>query len=137
MNILDTDILSLLLRKHPKVVERFDKAGDVCVSVISIIEVLRGRADSVFKAEDGEKILIAQTRLTNSIDQLNCIQTIFLNESSAAIFDVLRFDKKLKKIGRGDLLNACIALASKATLVTRNIRDYQLVPNLRIENWAD
>ena len=38
---------------------------------------------------------------------------------------------------RGDLLTACIALAHDATLVTRNTRDFAVVPGLKIENWAD
>ena len=43
----------------------------------------------------------------------------------------------LKKIGRGDLLIAAVAQARRAKLATRNVRDFQLVPGLRVENWAD
>jgi tRNA(fMet)-specific endonuclease VapC len=49
----------------------------------------------------------------------------------------LRRNKKLKKIGRTDLLIASIALARGATLITRNVRHFQLIPGIRIENWAD
>ena len=42
-----------------------------------------------------------------------------------------------KKIGRADLLIACIALAHGETLVTRNVRHFKQVPGLTIENWAD
>jgi tRNA(fMet)-specific endonuclease VapC len=51
--------------------------------------------------------------------------------------DQTRQIKKLKAIGRKDLLIACIALANRATLVTRNLRDFQAVPGLKLENWAD
>jgi len=37
---------------------------------------------------------------------------------------------------RGDMLNACIALANEALLVTRNIKDYARVKGLRLDNWA-
>jgi predicted nucleic acid-binding protein len=37
-------------------------------------------------------------------------------------------DTELKKIGRGDLLIAAITLANQATLVTRNEKDFCLVP---------
>jgi tRNA(fMet)-specific endonuclease VapC len=57
--------------------------------------------------------------------------------SASAEFDRLRSDKKLKKIGRADLLIACIALAHQATLVTRNLKHFEQVPGLRLENWAD
>jgi len=35
------------------------------------------------------------------------------------------------------LLIASIALANDALLVTRNLRHFRQVPNLRLENWAD
>jgi tRNA(fMet)-specific endonuclease VapC len=38
---------------------------------------------------------------------------------------------------RPDLLIACIALAQDALLVTRNTKDFNQVPGLRIANWAD
>ena len=57
--------------------------------------------------------------------------------SSAKQFELLLRNKKLKKIGRGDLLIASIALARKATLATRNLRDFQQVPGLKTENWAN
>jgi tRNA(fMet)-specific endonuclease VapC len=36
----------------------------------------------------------------------------------------------------GDRLQAAIALANGATLVTRNTKDYAGVPGLKVENWA-
>jgi tRNA(fMet)-specific endonuclease VapC len=57
--------------------------------------------------------------------------------AAAAEFDVLRQNKKLKKIGRGDLLIAALTLANRATLVTRNRKDFGQVPGLKVEDWAD
>ena len=56
--------------------------------------------------------------------------------AAAAEFERLRANKKLKKIGRRDLLIACIALANRARLVTRNQKDFRQVPGLHVENWA-
>jgi predicted nucleic acid-binding protein len=36
-----------------------------------------------------------------------------------------------------DTLSASIALAENAKLITRNVRDFSLVPGLMWENWAD
>ena len=36
-----------------------------------------------------------------------------------------------------DLLIASIALAQRATLVTRNLRHFRQIPALNVENWAD
>ena len=44
--------------------------------------------------------------------------------------------KGLRKIHRGDILIASISLARNATLVTRNTRDFSLVPGLKFVNWA-
>jgi tRNA(fMet)-specific endonuclease VapC len=40
-------------------------------------------------------------------------------------------------IGNSDLLIAATALASDLTLVTRNRREFERVPGLRVENWYD
>jgi len=52
-------------------------------------------------------------------------------------FDRLRQNRKLKKIGRADLLIAATALAHEATLVTRNLRHFRQVSGLQVENWID
>jgi predicted nucleic acid-binding protein len=67
MNILDTDILSLLFAGHPRVAERFDREENEIVStIISRIEILEGRFASVMKAEDGTRLMQAQERLRGS-----------------------------------------------------------------------
>ncbi len=40
-------------------------------------------------------------------------------------------------MGRADLLIASMALARRATLVTRNVRHFPPVPGLTVENWMD
>jgi predicted nucleic acid-binding protein len=59
-----------------------------------------------------------------------------LTRSAGEYFDRLKDDKKLRKVGQNDLMNACIALAHDATLVTRNIKDFQPIPGLKVDNWA-
>jgi tRNA(fMet)-specific endonuclease VapC len=60
-----------------------------------------------------------------------------INAESASLFDRLRQLRALKKIGRADLLIASIALAHRATLVTRNLRHFGQISGLILENWAD
>ena len=59
------------------------------------------------------------------------------NEAAAAYFDQLKQQSVLRKSGRPDLLIASIALANRATLVTRNLKDFKNVPNLKLVNWLD
>ena len=40
-------------------------------------------------------------------------------------------------VGKMDLRIAAIALEAGATVITRNLRDFQRVPELACENWAD
>ncbi|HVA45996.1 MAG TPA: type II toxin-antitoxin system VapC family toxin [Pirellulales bacterium] len=49
----------------------------------------------------------------------------------------LRRQRKLKKIGRRDLLIASIALAHRAKLITRNLKHFRQIDGLTVENWAD
>ncbi len=138
MILLDTDTLTHLLAAHPRVLERRKAAADeVCLPVITRIEVLTGRFQSLLKAADAEQLQRAQNRLDEADLALKSFPVIPIDAAVAAGFDRLRQIKKLKKIGRGDLLIASIALAHGATLVTRNLKDFQLVPGLKLENWAD
>jgi tRNA(fMet)-specific endonuclease VapC len=81
--------------------------------------------------------LQAAQRLTESERDLSTIEIVTINEAAAETFSHYRKDKKLKRMGRADLLIACIAIAQGAVLVTRNTCDFRLIPELRLENWAD
>jgi tRNA(fMet)-specific endonuclease VapC len=43
----------------------------------------------------------------------------------------------MNKIGRADLLIASIAMAHRATLVTRNVRYFAQISGLVVVNWID
>ena len=109
----------------------------MAISVITRIEVLQGRFDFVLKAANALQLSTAQQRLHESDKALATWNVVALDGSVCHEFERLRQHKGLRKIGRADLLIACIALAHHATLVTRNSRDFALVPRLAIENWVD
>lgn len=138
MIVLDTDILSLLYANHLLVSERYDQAQDqVVTTIVTRIEILQGRFDSILKAEDGQKLVRAVEWLRQAEANLSSWKIMPLDDVAAGEFDKLRENKKLKKIGRPDLLIAAIALANRAILVTRNLKHFQQVPKLHVENWAD
>jgi len=138
MILLDTDTLSHYWAGHARVTAKFQAAKEAPVtSVVSRIEVLQGRFASVTTAADGNQLIQAHARLLAADQNLAKWTIVPIDAVAAAEFDRLRQNKKLKKIGRADLLIACIALAHRATLVTRNLRHFRLVPGLQLENWAD
>jgi tRNA(fMet)-specific endonuclease VapC len=138
MILLDTDILTYSFAGHPRVAERMSVAPEPpVISVVSRIEVLKGRFDSVLKAADREQLLTAQTRLDAADRELAKYTVVPFDAAAAAEFERLVKNRKLKSIGRGDMLIASIALANHATLISRNLRDFREVPGLRLENWAD
>ena len=96
-----------------------------------------GRFQYVLKAEDGEHLTRAQSLLVRSDHELATLTIVPVDSVAAGEFDKLRANKKLKNIGRRDLLIACIALARQATIVTRNTKHFRQVPGLNVENWAD
>jgi tRNA(fMet)-specific endonuclease VapC len=139
MHLLDTDTLTYLHAGHPRVVQHLRELADpdVGTTIITKIELLRGRFDFVLKAATGSELLRAQQLLARTEELLAQIPVIPMDEASAAQFDRLRATKKLRKIGRADMLIASIALAHRATLVTRNVRHFKQIPGLAVINWVD
>ena len=139
MYFLDTDILALAHAGHARVSDQFRRVdpNEVAITIITRIEVLQGRFAALLKASHGEQLVRAQELLQRSEQRLGLLEIIPVDAASAAEFDRLRQNKKLKKIGRGDLLIGSIALAHRATLVTRNVKDFEQIPGLQVENWAD
>jgi tRNA(fMet)-specific endonuclease VapC len=139
MYLLDTDIVSHLHAGHPQVVANFRAAGDpeIGTTVVTKIEILRARFDFILKATTGEQLLRAHQWLNISEEQLSNILIAPFDQAAANQFERLRGIRKLRKIGRADLLIASITLANNATLVSRNVRHFRQVPNLRVVNWVD
>jgi tRNA(fMet)-specific endonuclease VapC len=139
MHLLDTDTLTRAHAGSPGIAERVRQLGEanLATTVITAIEILRGRHEFLLKASNGEQLLRAQRLLQSSEQLLATLTIIAVERTSAAAFDRLRQDKKLKKIGRPDLLIASIALAKRATLVTRNLKHFRQIGGLQLENWID
>ena len=139
MHLLDTDTLTHLWASNPKVVERLRSVDDrdIGITIITKVEVLRGRIDYLLKAETGADLLKAQELLFRTEELLNKLLIVPMSQAAAEQFERLRDTPKLRKIGRADLLIASIALANRAILVTRNIRHFRQIPGVQAINWVD
>jgi tRNA(fMet)-specific endonuclease VapC len=129
MHLLDSDTLSFLHAGHPQVVARLRAIDDaeVGTTIVNKIEILRARYEFVLKASNGEQLLKAQRWLLVSETLLDQIPIVQFDDNAADRFDELRRNRKLRRIGRTDLLIASIALANQAMLVTRNLRHFRQV----------
>jgi tRNA(fMet)-specific endonuclease VapC len=139
MHLLDTDTLTHLHAGHPLVAANLRALDDpdVGTTIVTKVEILRARYDFVLKASDGNQLLRAQHWLVQSEKLLADLMVVPIDPVAATQFDRLRQAKKLRKIGHADLLIASIVLANGATLVTRNLRHFNQVPNLSVVNWVD
>jgi tRNA(fMet)-specific endonuclease VapC len=136
MHLLDTNVLTALYNRHPAILAALDRVDDpdIATTIVTKTEILRGRLDFVLKAE-GESLLVAQEYLQETERLLNEIRVVGFDRKSIEHFESLRKISALRKIGRADLLIGCIALAHRATVVTRNIKDFERIPNLKLVNW--
>jgi tRNA(fMet)-specific endonuclease VapC len=139
MYLLDTDTLTHLHAGNSNVVKQLNTVEDdlITITIITKIEVLRGRIDYVLKADTEEKLIKAQELLFRTEELLNQLPIIPINQLAADEFNRLRAISKLRKIGQADLLIASITLVNRAILVTRNLRHFQQIPGIEVVNWVD
>ena len=141
MFTLDTNAVSDFFHRKPTIVQRAEQAirerKPIHITTITRYEVLmRGRYQAILAAEDRDRLLTAHQRLLDDEIAIRQFPILGLDDASADHFERLRTAKGMRKIGRADLLIACITLAHDATLVTRNVKDFVKIPNLKIENGA-
>jgi tRNA(fMet)-specific endonuclease VapC len=139
MYLLDPDTLTHLHAGNSNVLARLKSVIDieVGITIITKVEVVRGRIDYLVKAESGASLLKAQELLFRTETLLSELLIIPIDRPASTEFDRLRDISKFRKIGRADLLIASITLANRAILVTRNLRHFKQITALKVENWVD
>ena len=130
--LLDTNICIYIIKQRPPhVFERFRRhpIGNVSLSVISYSELAYGVAKSS-RPEKNELALqsfVAPLRIEP------------FPPDAAPIYGRIRAELRRvgKPIGPLDLLIAAHALCLGAVLVTNNVAEFDRVPGLKLENWAE
>jgi tRNA(fMet)-specific endonuclease VapC len=119
--------VSAKVASHPKT--------DIAVAVISIEEQLTGWYTYVRRAKKPADLASAYDKLAKNVECLAGLRILPLTLPAIARYEQL---KKLKLgVRKPDLRIAAIVLEHDATIVTRNVQDFQRVPGLKIENWAE
>ncbi|MCI0683682.1 MAG: type II toxin-antitoxin system VapC family toxin [Gemmataceae bacterium] len=140
MVVLDTDHVTLLERSEQgpgarllartKVLPK----EEVAATIVSYEEQLRGWLTYLAKAKTVKDQVEAYGRVRRMLVHYCAMTVLPFDELAAVEFQRLKGHKL--RVGTMDLKIAAIALANRATVLTRNVGDFTKVPGLRIEDWT-
>lgn len=129
--MLDTNICIYILKNKPEQVRKKFKQfdiGDLALSSVTVSELYFG----AYKSEYIEKNLLALENFLIPFDIVDydlkaCIEYGKIRAS---------LEKNGKIIGGLDIMIAAHARSLDAVLVTNNLKEFQRVENLSLENWV-
>lgn len=129
--MLDTNICIYAIHNRPSsVLEHIRQLnpGDICISAITYAELMHGVEKSTYK----ERNFLALMAFLAQIDILD------FDVKAANEFGNIRADLERKgtPIGMADYMIAGHARSLGYTLITNNMREFERVENLNLENWA-
>lgn len=130
MYLLDTNICIALLNGNSKVLPIFNCYFNQCyLSTIVVSELYKG----VYCSKQVEKNLATLSQLT----ELLPIESFDID----AAREFGKIQSELRQIGRPtgevDALIAAVVRSRNDILVTNNIKDFENIPNLQLENWLE
>jgi tRNA(fMet)-specific endonuclease VapC len=108
---------------------------DFATTAITVEEQNRGWLALINRYTDVHKQIPAYARLIELIRFFSNWRIMAFDEAAADEF--VRLRKERIRIGTHDLKIASIALVNDATLLSANLRDFEQVPGLRVENWLE
>ena len=130
--MLDTNICIYAIKNKPEQVLRQLKANlqyGLCISAITLAEL----EHSVEKSASPEKNTVALMQFLAILDVLP-----FDDVAASEYGKICAYlQKQGTPIGTMDMLIAGHAKAEGLILVTNNVREFERVPDLEIENWAE
>lgn len=139
MILLDTDHLTILaLRKSERYVSLRARMAasndqDFATTIVNAEEQMRGWLAEINRLRTVHQQIPPYERLLGLVEFLGELPLMPFETRAADEFDRLR---RLKvRIGSMDLKIASIALIHNVLLLSANLRDFQQVPGLRVENW--
>jgi len=127
--LLDTNILIAISKRHPAVLPRLERMASSAIVLSSIVlaEIEYGIAKSA-RQQINRQVFDA---ITSSFG----VQQFDL--AAAREFGILRveLERQGRVIGPYDMLIAAHALALDCTLVTDNVREFERIGGLKLDNW--
>jgi tRNA(fMet)-specific endonuclease VapC len=131
MYLLDTNIISYWMRGDQSIIARIKKhaPSDLSLSTITLAEIWYGIEKSPVKKKERQ----------SKIEKISSVLSIYpFDEAAAGSYAVIRaqLEKKGIVISERDTQIAAIAAANRLTVVTHNVKEFQHIENLTIEDWA-
>ena len=128
--MLDTNIVIYVIKRRPlEVLDTFNQhAGQMCISSITLSELLHG----VEKSTQPDHNLRQVESFVSRLDVLD-----YTSKASAHYGDIRsNLENKGKTIGVNDLHIAGHARSEGLILVTNNLKEFERVEALRLDNWV-
>ena len=128
--MLDTNIVIYVIKRRPlEVLDTFNQhAGQMCISSITLSELLHG----VEKSAQPDHNLRQVESFVSRLDVLD-----YTSKASAHYGDIRsNLENKGKTIGVNDLHIAGHARSEGLILVTNNLKEFERVEALRLDNWV-
>lgn len=138
MLILDTDHLVEYQKgtsaESQRLKERLAKQSQPFgTTIISVEEIMRGWMAAIRRVREPGEQVNAYMKLRRLFQFFAVWHVLDFDPAAAQAFERLRIAKI--RAGTMDLKIASIALASSATLLTRNRSDFEKIPDLVVEDW--
>lgn len=95
---------------------------------------MRGWLSYIAKNKSLDHQVFSYRKLHDFLELYRNTPVLDFDESAASVFKTLKSQKI--RMGTMDLKIASIALANNAILVSRNLRDFEQVPDLTVKDWS-
>ena len=135
--ILDTDHISLILSNHPQVTANAAQ-HQIATSIVTVQELFNGWIGRINDPTQINNLPALYSKLSTTLQYLQTLEVLdFTVEADECLKNLLRVNPPLRKNRlQKDMRIAAIALSLDLTVATRNRRDFELVPNLKIVDWT-
>lgn len=104
-------------------------------TVVNAQEITEGWCALINRLPAGTPQINGYRQFKNSLQLLIELSLLDFDPEAAASFHQLQSNRL--RIGTMDLKIASICLAHDILLLSRNLRDFEKIPGLRVENWLD